>query len=69
MHPLGIAFCDLGGLFSVIGAVCNWGWFFSWPPAPVFVILYSRNGVRIFYVVLGLFLMVGGVLAGLGIIE
>ena len=69
MHPIGVLMCILGGLFAVFGAVRNWNWFFAWPPAPLFVALFGRFGTRIFYFILGLLIIIGGILAGLGIIE
>lgn len=69
MHPIGVAMCVGGGAFAALCAWRNWDWFFAWPPAPMFVALFGRTGARIFYVLLGLGVIVGGILAGLGIIE
>jgi hypothetical protein len=69
MHPIGVAMCVLGGLFAILGGVRNWDWFFSFSPAPLFVRIFGRNGARVFYVLLGLFIVIGGILAGLGLIQ
>lgn len=69
MHPIGVAMCVVGGSFAILGAVKNWNWFFLWPPAPIFVRLLTRGGARVFYGLLGIFVIAGGILAGLGMIE
>jgi hypothetical protein len=68
MHPVGVGMVALAGAFSVLGAWRNWDWFFAYPPAPIFVALLGRKGARVFYILLGIALMVGGVLGGLGVI-
>lgn len=69
MHPGGVAMCIGSGVFGVLGAWRNWDWFFAWSPAPVFVALFTRTGARIFYLLLGLGLILCGVLAGMGVIR
>lgn len=61
--------CVAGGIFSILGAIKNWNWFFLWPPAPIVVCLLSRRGARVFYFGIGLFVIVGGIMAGMGLIE
>lgn len=55
------------GLFTIAGAALNWNWFMNSRRARFFVGLFGRNGARIVYLILGLFLcgialvaMVGG---------
>ena len=48
------------GLFSLAGAILDWGWFMTNYRAAVFVRILGRGGARLLYAVLGL------VLAGLG---
>lgn len=69
MHPIGVAMVVGGGAFSLLGAWRNWDWFFAWSPAPLVVALLGRTGARIFYAIIGAGLIVGGTLAGFGIIE
>lgn len=51
----------LGGGFSLAGAIFNWDWFMNNRRARFFVGIFGRQGARIFYAILGLFLI------GLGI--
>ncbi len=51
------------GIFSICGAVCDWNFFMNNYKAQVFVKLFGRNGARIFYGILGAFIIVCGVLA------
>jgi hypothetical protein len=50
------------GLFSILGGVLNWNWFMNNSRARFFVNILGRNGARIFYIGLGLFLVVVGVI-------
>ncbi len=61
------------GLFSVAaGAFClaasfqNWDWFFNNWRARIVSSLFGRNGARIFYGVLGGFLVLLGLFIGIG---
>lgn len=45
------------GLFTVVGALANWDWFFENSRAKPFVSLFGREGARVFYVVLGCTIM------------
>ncbi len=69
MHPVGVAMCVAAGLFSLLGGWRNWEWYYAMPPASLFDGLLGRTAARIFYVLLGLFILVGGILGGLGLIE
>lgn len=51
----------LGGGFSLAGAIFNWDWFMNNRRARFFVGIFGRQGARIFYAILGFFLI------GLGI--
>lgn len=51
------------GAFSLCGAIYDWDFFMNNYKAQVFVRLFGRNGARIFYGILGAFIIVCGVLA------
>ena len=50
------------GLFSILGGILNWNWFMNSWRARFFVNVFGRNGARIFYVGLGVFLVAVGVI-------
>jgi len=50
----------LGGVFSIVAAVLDWDWFMNNYRARLFVSLFGRTGARIFYVILGIGLIVFG---------
>ncbi len=50
------------GLFSILGGILNWNWFMNSWRARFFVNVFGRNGARIFYVGLGVFLVIVGVI-------
>ena len=56
-------FFVLIGLFSICGAFFNWDFFFESRKARPFVALLGRNGARIFYGVLGAFIIFCGIMA------
>ena len=48
------------GLFSLMGALKNWEWFFNNYKARGLVAIFGRNGARIFYGILGaIFILIG----------
>lgn len=47
-------FLILAGLFSIAGAVMNWGFFMNSRRARFFVSTFGANGARIFYIGLGI---------------
>jgi hypothetical protein len=57
------------GVFSISGGVFNWDWFMNHRKAWLFVKIFGRTGARIFYGLLGTFLVVVGVVMGLGSIQ
>lgn len=57
------------GVFSFCGGALDWSFFMESRKARFFVAILSRTGARIFYVLLGLALVVFGVLMALGIVE
>jgi len=57
------------GLFSIAGAILDWEWFLTSRRAVMFVRLLGRTGARIFYALLGLFLVGLGGAGGLGCIP
>lgn len=52
----------LVGLFSILGGILNWYWFMNNWRARFFVNTFGRNGARLFYIGLGIFLVVLGVI-------
>ena len=68
MNPIGLFFVA-GGAFSILGAVCNWDWFMNARKARFVVKVFTRNGARVFYGILGLALVSLGVLGAMGIID
>ncbi|MBR6401398.1 MAG: immunity 17 family protein [Firmicutes bacterium] len=48
------------GMYCILAAVKNWDFFFNNHRARLFVTLMGRNGARVFYGVLGVFIMVLG---------
>lgn len=52
----------LAGIFSVLASVKNWDWYFNNRKAKPFVRLFGRTGARIFYTLIGIFIM------GIGIV-
>lgn len=51
------------GIFSVVAAVLNLEWYFQTSAAQTFVKWLGRTGARLFYVLLGVGLILCGVLA------
>lgn len=49
-----------GGLFSIVSSICNFDFFFNSRRARLFVTIFGRNGARVFYILLGAFLIVVG---------
>lgn len=47
----------LAGIYCIVAAFFNWDWFFNNRRARPFVRCFGRNGARIIYVLLGLFLI------------
>ncbi|CAG0980261.1 hypothetical protein PLCT2_01864 [Planctomycetaceae bacterium] len=62
MPPIvAVTACALAGLFSIICAAADFDWFMENRKAQFFVTVFGRNGARVFYVCLGLFLIGLGV--------
>ena len=51
----------LSGLFCIVSAICNFDFFFSNRRARKFVSLLGRKGARVFYGILGIFLIAMGI--------
>lgn len=49
------------GVFALMASILNWDFYFEHPRAKFFVKILTRTGARIFYAILGLFLMGLGV--------
>lgn len=54
----------LAGVFSLLSSVKNFDWFFNNSKAKPFVKLFGRNGARIFYSILGIFIIILGLVLG-----
>jgi hypothetical protein len=50
-------FALFAGLFVVSASVLDWDWFFNNSKAMFFVNLWGRRGARLFYLVLGVVLL------------
>jgi hypothetical protein len=61
MNWIGLLFI-VAGLFSIAGAVLNWGLFWNSWRTRIMIRLLSEPGTRIFYVLLGIALVVLGIL-------
>ena len=57
------------GAFSICGGVFGWEWFMNNYKAKPLVAIFGRKGARIFYGILGGFIIVLGVLAMIGTIA
>ena len=57
------------GLFSIVCALFDWDWFMTARRVRFVVRVFGRNGARIFYVLLGLGIMVFGALGMMGVVE
>jgi hypothetical protein len=49
------------GLFSIFCAAMNFEWFVNSRKARLFVKIFGRNGARVFYILLGIALVAGGI--------
>jgi hypothetical protein len=68
MNPFGLLIVA-AGLFGMAGGVFDWDWFMNHRKARFMCAILSRNGARIFYVLLGLGLVVLGTLLTTGVIQ
>ena len=59
----------VAGLYTLAGAIGNWDWFMESRKANRWVKLIGRNNARIFYIILGTFLILLGLFFALGIIQ
>lgn len=68
MNPIGLLIAA-AGLFSAAGGILDWEWFMNHHKARFMTNILTRTGARIFYILLGLGLVVLGVLIAMGIIK
>ncbi len=69
---LGIVMCVLlmlAGAFCIFCSVRNFDWFFNNRKAVPLVKIFGRNGARILYIVLGVFIILCSLLGLLGVIS
>ena len=59
----------VAGLFVLAGSAFNWDWYWGRRRTQVWVDLFGRTGARIFYAILGLAVLVGGVLIAADVIS
>ena len=57
-----VIFAFIGAAFSMVAAVANWDWFFNHSRARLFVSVFGRQGARVAYFGLGLFLIGIGIM-------
>jgi len=55
-----LIFFSAAGAFCILASILNWNFFFNNARATPFVKFLGRTGARVFYVLLGLFLMFAG---------
>ena len=55
-HPMNILLF-LAGAMCIAAAIRDWDWFFENFRASLFVRLFGRDGARVFYALLGAFIM------------
>ncbi len=67
MNRVGFALV-LAGLFCGAGGLFGWGWFMDTREAWLIVKIFGRSGARVFYVLIGMALVVFGVLRVIGVI-
>ena len=48
------------GIFSIVSSIFNFDFYFESRKARFFVSIFGRNGARVFYGILGLFLIILG---------
>jgi small neutral amino acid transporter SnatA (MarC family) len=58
-----------GGLFCIIASIYNWNFFFNNHKARFFVNIIGLTGARVFYIILGLILMLLGFMVVFNIIH
>jgi hypothetical protein len=58
----------VAGAFCIAASVKNWDWFFNNRRARLIVVIFGRNGARIFYGLLGSVLALGGLVLGIGLL-
>jgi small neutral amino acid transporter SnatA (MarC family) len=57
---LSVGFLVVGGAFSFVGALKDWDFFFESRRAQRLVRIIGRKGAKVFYLVVGLLLLAGG---------
>ena len=60
------AFMVAAGIFCIVCSVKNLDWFFNNSKARPLVKIFGRNGTRIFYICLGVFIVVMGLMGAAG---
>jgi hypothetical protein len=50
-------FAFMSGVFVIAAALLDWDWFFHDYRAKFFVDIFGRDGARVFYGILGLFIL------------
>jgi len=68
MQPGGLILVAVG-LFSICGAAFDWDWFINSRKAQPFVTLFGRTGARVFYMLLGSAIALGGALMTSGMLD
>lgn len=55
-----VIFLIAGGIFTITASVLNWEFFFGDPKAKMFGKLFGREGSRVIYILIGVFLILVG---------
>ena len=61
-HKFFGVFAVLGGIFAIFCAVNDYDWFMNSSKAEFFVKTFGRDGARIIYIALGIFLTILGII-------
>lgn len=68
MNPIGLLLVAAGA-FSMAGAYFDWEWFMMSRRARLMVMIFGRNGARIFYGLLGGAIAVAGIMFTAGVLK
>ena len=60
MNPIGLLIAGVG-LFAIAGGLRDWPWFWNSRRAKTAIHLFGPHGARVFYVLLGVVLILAGI--------
>ena len=68
MNPWGLIFVAIG-VFSTAAGILDWDWFMHHPKARFMASMMGRGGARVFYILLGIALVVLGAPVAAGVVA